>query len=95
MVGFGSYLGVFLRGFLGCYPISSFREESCKIEGKEGKALLKLIIYHNLFVKVGVLNLLVLVAHIASCFFMRVSCLCYCVVLGMFVCMLGMFGRDC
>ena len=66
------FRGIFERVF-GCYPISSFREKSWKIEGKEGKALLKLIIYHNLFVKVGVLHLLVLVAHV-------VSCLCYCVV---------------
>ena len=66
-----------------------------RIEGKEGKALLKLIIYHNLFVKVGVLHLLVLFAHDVSCCFMLVSYLCFCVVFGMLLCMLGMVGKDC
>ena len=84
MVGFGSYLGAFLRGFLVVTQSLVLERSLGRIEGKEEKALLKLIIYHNLFVKVGVLHLLVLVAHDVSCCFMLISYLCFCVVLVCF-----------
>ncbi len=48
-----AYLEAFL-GLVGDYPISTFREECLKVEGrKERDTLLKLVHFHYLLVKVG------------------------------------------
>ena len=88
---FGGWVWILFRGFFWSNLVVTqylLLERSLgRLKARKGKALLKLFIYHYLFVKVGVLHLLCLDFY--ACFMLT----CYGVVIWMLVCMLGMLGR--
>ena len=84
-----------LRGFLVVTQSLVLERSLGRLKARKEKLFSTCSFYHNLIVKVGVLHLLCSCCSRFSCCFMLGSCSSFVLIIGMLVCMLGMFGRDC